>query len=301
MTHEDCTHHSPPRPGAHHAGRFQTILLLLVVYMIAEIVGGLACHSLALVADAGHMAIDAASVGLALFASWIATKPPTLEKTYGFYRAEILGALINCGALIAVSFWIFFEAYQRAQAAIEIEGTTMLYVSLGGLAVNITCLLLVPKPAKGNLNSRAVWWHIATDTLGSVSAVVASILVLQLRWYRADLFVSILLGLLILYGAWGLLKDCVNVLLEAVPKGIDVAQIKHHLESQKLVKEVHDLHIWTVATGVPALSAHVRIQENGDIAAVLTELTELLKHQHGIDHVTLQVEPSHYGHAAMRI
>jgi len=275
------------------------LLIISSSYMLAEIVGGLLSRSLALLADAGHMAIDAAAIALSLFAIWIAQKPPTHEKTYGYYRAEILVALVNGATLVAVSLWLMYEAWHRFSNPPEIKGTLMTFVAAGGLLVNLFSLFLIHGERKENLNIRGVWLHIVTDTLGSVSALAAALLVWQFGWNLADPIISFFISLLVLYGSWQLLSECVNVLLEGVPKGLSLAEIKQGIESLDAIQEVHDLHIWTVTNGVNALSAHVRLNEDMDHAAVLQAITSFLRDHYKIDHVTLQLEPPAFSHREM--
>ncbi|MFM8315012.1 MAG: cation diffusion facilitator family transporter, partial [Deltaproteobacteria bacterium] len=233
------------------------VLLLSSSYMVAEILGGIFSGSLALLADAGHMAIDTAAIALSLFASWVAKRPATEGKTYGYYRAEILAALINGATLIAISLWICYEAWNRFQLSQPIRGELMTGVAAGGLVVNLLGLLLIHKHGDHNLNTRGVWLHLLTDTLGSVSAIVAGLLVWKLNWFWADPVISVVISLFILFGAWRLLRECVDVLLEAVPKGVNIAEIKQAIEALPSVKEVHDLHVWTMTSGVPLLTVHV--------------------------------------------
>jgi len=272
------------------------VLLLCSSYMIAEIVGGLISHSLALLADAGHMAIDTAAIGLSLFASWIAQKPATDEKTYGYYRAEILAALLNGATLVAISIGIFIESWRRLNHPPEIQGQVMIVVAIGGLVVNLIGLYLMHRRSHENLNMHGVWLHLLTDTLGSLAAIVAAFLIWHFGWNLADPIISMAISALILFGSWKLLSECVNVLLEGVPKGMDVGQIKQGIEALEGVQGVHDLHVWTVTSGVPALSAHVRVMERVDHGVVLQSVTALLRDRHHIEHVTLQLEPPTFTH-----
>jgi cobalt-zinc-cadmium efflux system protein len=298
--HDDHGHEHHHHHGHMHArpGTWQLWVLtgLSAAYMVAEVVGGLISGSLALLADAGHMAVDVGAILLSLFAIWIARRPPSPDKTYGYYRAEILAALVNGAALFVVSIGIFYEAFDRFYHPHVIQGGIMALVSTGGLAVNLIGMAMVHQTSRHNLNLRSVWLHLFTDALGSVASLVAAGLVIKFGWTMADPIISILIGVFILYGGYNLLSDCVNVLLEGVPKGIDIVAVRRAMEAYHGVAEVHDLHIWTVTSGVVALSAHVRLVEDADHGAVLETVIELLKNDFHIEHVTLQLEPAHFTH-----
>lgn len=270
------------------------VLLLSVSYMVAEIIGGIRSGSLALLADAGHMAIDSAAIALSLFAAWIAQRPATPDKTYGYYRAEILAALINGATLIMVAIWIFYEAWDRFNLARPIRGDLMTGIASGGLIVNFMSLLLVHRHEGHNLNTRGVWLHLISDTLGSVSAIVAGFMVWKLGWRMADPIISVLISLFILWGAWRLVRECVDVLLEAVPKGIDVSDIKKSIGNLAGVREVHDLHVWTMTSGVPLLTVHVAVREGVESGEMLRRINDLLAERFRITHTTVQIEPETY-------
>jgi len=267
--------------------------------MVAEIVGGLMSGSLALLADAGHMAIDAAAMTLSLFAVWIARRPPTPDKTYGYYRVEILAALVNGALLVAVSFWIFYEAWERVWNPRDIRAELMAIVSSGGLLVNLVGMFMVHRHRKDNLNVQGVWLHLLTDLLGSVASLLAAILVMIFGWKTVDPVISVVIASLILVGAWKLLSECVNVLLEGVPRGLNLTDIRNSMESFPAVDEVHDLHVWTVSHKVHALSAHVILKEDVDFSLALERIIELLKVEFHIEHVTLQLEPAEFLHSEM--
>jgi len=292
------THHHSSLP---QGGRVLTLLFILyLTYLVAEVFGGIISGSLALLADAGHMAIDTASIALSLFALWISSKPPTSGKTYGYYRAEILAALVNGASLIAVAFWILWEAWRRTFAPVEIHAGLMTVVASGGLLVNIVGLLLISKSSQTSLGLKSVWWHMLSDTLGSISATLAGGLVWKFHWTAADPILSVFIAALVLRGSWKLLSDCVNVLLEGVPKGVDTDKIKLELESLEHIKEVHDLHVWSVASGMHALSAHICLSGEGvNHSGVLDSVTRLLKEKHKIEHITVQLEPPTFSHRKM--
>lgn len=292
---EKTSSHSHPHAKGHQRA-LVLVLVLTVTYLVAEVIGGVLSGSLALIADAGHMALDVAAVMLGLFASWIASLPPTLKKTYGYYRAEILAALTNAITLVLVSFWIFYEAWQRFGAPPEVRGGVMAVIAAGGLVVNVLGLLLLHGSKEHGLNMRGVWLHMLTDALGSVAALVGGFLILEFQWYWVDPLISIILGVLILFGAWKLLVECVDVLLVSVPKEIDAARIKNDIETLSEVKELHDLHIWAVSHQVYALSAHVRLKYDTELGGVLNRISRLLKENYQIDHTTLQIEPPTFEH-----
>jgi cobalt-zinc-cadmium efflux system protein len=295
--HFEHTEESHSHQHAHRKLAYRSlmgVLILSALYMFAEIIGGLISGSLALLADAGHMAIDTAAIALSLFAAWMAKKPANEGKTYGYYRAEILAALVNGATLFAISIWICYAAWERFHYVQPIRGGLMTGVAAGGLIVNLVGLLLVHKQGEHNLNTRGVWLHLLTDTLGSVSAILAGLMVWKLGWGWADPLISVVISLFILFGAWRLVRECVDVLLEAVPKGIDISEIKRTIESISGVREAHDLHVWTITSGVPLLTVHVALKEMRDPGQILKTVTEILVEKFHIYHVTIQIEPVGY-------
>ena len=268
------------------------VLALVLLYLVAEVIGGWWANSLALLADAGHMLSDAAALGLALFALWIAQRPADPRRTFGYYRAEILGALANGATLIAIAVYIFIEAFRRLAEPPEVMGGLMMGVACGGLAVNAIGLWILNSGKHGSLNVRAAWLHVLGDTLGSVGAIVAGILMWAFQWYWADPVASVLIGALVLYSAWALVKESVAVLMESTPQHLDVDQIRDGIMAIDGVLVVHDLHIWTITSGLNSLSAHVVVRDGADHAAVLRDVREALHEQFGIDHLTIQIEPA---------
>ncbi len=295
--HEHHHGHGHSHTHGHPTRQLWWLSLLTVSYLIAEIVGGLTSGSLALLADAGHMAIDVASIALSIFAVWVAKRPATSAKTFGYYRAEILAALVNGALLFGVALGIFYEALERFSHPEPIRVGIMAAVSAGGVAVNLIGLVLVRRNCKDNLNLRGVWLHVATDALGSAASLLASGLIFAFGWTIADPLLSILLAGFILFGAYHLLYDCVNVLLEGVPKGMDVAAIRKRIEAYPSVQRVHDLHVWAVTSGVHSLSAHVLISDGVDYCEILAGIIQLLEKEFSIEHVTLQLEPPGFVHA----
>jgi len=280
-------------PGGDRAGDRRALsiaLALTATYTVAEVVGGLLTGSLALLADAGHMLSDNVSIALALFAVWIAAKPPTPERTYGFKRVEILAALANGAALVIVSLWIFYEAFQRFQDPPDVLGGWMLGIAVVGLFVNVGAAAVLSQSRGGSLNLEAAFRHVLADLLGSVGVMTAALVILVTGWLYADPLISVLIGLLILGSAWAILRDSIRILLEATPRGLDSIEIGTALASVEGVVDVHDLHVWTITSGFPALSAHVLVRPGDDCHAIRRQLEVLLGERFQIEHTTLQVD-----------
>lgn len=281
--------------------RLAIALVLAAGYMVAEVMGGLLTNSLALLADAGHMLSDVAALGLSLFAVWIAERPPTPRRTYGYHRAEILAALANGVTLVAISLYIFVEAYHRLWQPPVVQGAAMLAVAIGGLAVNVIGLWLLKGGREGNLNVRGAWLHAMTDALGSVGAIAAGGLIWAFGWEWADPVASVLIGLLVIYSSWRLLAESVDVLMESAPSGIDVDDVQQTMQEVPGVLAVHDLHVWTITSGLDCLSAHVRAAEGQSQATLLNGLQDSLHERFGIDHLTIQIEPEGFEEKNPRI
>lgn len=288
MSH-DHGHQHDRRAGSRR--RLTWTLALAAGYTVAEIVGGLLTNSLALLADAGHMLSDVAALGLSLFAIWVAARPPTPRRTYGYYRAEILAAMANGATLIAVSVLIFVEAYHRLRQPPEVMGPAMLAVAVGGLAVNLTGLWLLHGGRRESLNVHGAWLHVLADALGSVGAITAAGLIWAFGWAWADPVASVLIGMLVIYSSWRLLAESVSVLMEGAPRGIDVDEVRRAMREVPGVLAVHDLHVWSITTGLDCLSAHVVASEPHSHAALLKTLRDTLHERFGIDHLTIQIEP----------
>ena len=267
-----------------------TVFVLTTVFMVAEVIGGLVTGSLALLADAGHMLSDAFSLGVALFAVWLAEKPATPNRSFGYKRAEILAALFNGVTLVAISIWIFAEAYQRFQEPPEVLGGLMLAVAVLGLVVNIAGVLILSRSGGGSLNLQGALRHVVADVLGSVGAIAAALVILTTGWRYADPVISVLIGLLVLASSWRLLRDSTNVLLEGTPPGINASEVGRSMADTEGIQEVHDLHIWTITSGFPALSAHVLVGQEENCHARRRDLEKLLANEYGIEHTTLQVD-----------
>jgi len=266
------------------------VLGLTTAFLVVEVVGGLITGSLALLADAAHMASDSASLALALFAFWLSGKPPTPNRSFGYKRAEILAALANGVMLVAISIWIFVEAYRRIAEPPEILGGWMLIVAAAGLVVNFVGALVLSRSGGESLNLQGALRHVFADALGSAGAMTAAGIILLTGWRYADPLISVLISLLVLGSSWKLLRDSVNILLEQTPRTIDATEVGKKMAGVEGVKEVHDLHIWTITSGFPALSAHVLVGHDEDCHARRRDLEELLAHEYGIEHTTLQVD-----------
>jgi cobalt-zinc-cadmium efflux system protein len=258
--------------------------------MVVEVVGGLISGSLALLADAAHMLSDVAALGVALGAIWLAERPPTLRRSFGYQRAEILAALFNGIALMVVSLWIFYEAYRRLSESHEVLGGTMLAVAIVGLIVNLLAAYVLARAEGDSLNVAAALRHVLADLAGSVGVIVAAVIILVTGWEDADPIIGALIGLLVLISSWPILRDSVSVLLEQAPAGVDVEKIKRKLEAVDGVVDVHDLHVWTITSGFPALAVHVLVEQGEDCHARRRDLERMLAEEFGIEHTTIQVD-----------
>jgi cobalt-zinc-cadmium efflux system protein len=266
------------------------VLLLTATYTVVEFVAGLLTGSLALLADAGHMLGDVGALGLALGAAWLASRPATPDRSFGFQRAEILAALVNGLVLVAIAIWIFIEAIARLDDPPEILGGWMLLVALVGLAVNVVAASILVRAAGESLNVQAALRHVFADLASSVGVAIAAIVILLTGWEQADPIAGMAIALLILASTWSILRDSVVVLLEATPSGIDAREVGRRMAAAEGVVEVHDLHIWTITSGFPALSAHVLVARGDDCHARRLELEQMLAGEFGLEHTTLQVE-----------
>jgi len=279
--------------------RLTAVLVLVCGYMVAEVAGGLWTNSLALLADAGHMLSDAAALALSLFAIWIAERPPDARRTYGYYRMEILAALANGAALVAVAFLVLIEAYGRLRQPPEVLGGAMMAIAFGGLVVNLVSLRILGGGSRESLNVHGAWLHVLGDTLGSGGAILAGTLIWAFGWNLADPLISALIAALIVYSSWRLLAESVSVLMESAPRGVDVDRVRDALASVPGVQSVHDLHVWTITSGMDSLSTHLVVDDGHPATDVLLEVRRVLAAAFGIDHVTIQIEPEDFvGQAA---
>jgi cobalt-zinc-cadmium efflux system protein len=265
-------------------------LALTATFTVVEVVGGIVTGSLALLADAAHMLSDNASLGIALFAAWLAGRPAGPSRTFGYRRAEILAALFNGVALVAISIWIFIEAAERLGDPPEVEAGAVLAIAVVGLAVNLLAAGILRRHSAQSLNVSAALRHVLADLLGSVGVIVAAVLILATGWDYADPAVSVLIGLLVLASSWGILRDSTQILLEGSPAGTDVEEVGRAMAAVPGVRQVHDLHVWTITSGFPALAAHVLVDRDADCHAKRRELEEVLRRRFGLEHTTLQVD-----------
>jgi cobalt-zinc-cadmium efflux system protein len=264
-------------------------------YFFVEVVGGILTNSLALLADAAHMLTDVGGLGLALFATWMSQKPATPGKTYGYYRVEILAALANAVVLFLISFYILYEAYRRFKDPPEVASLPLIFIAVIGLVVNLAGLWILRKGSKESLNLQGAFLEVMSDALGSIGVIVAGLIMLATGWYYADPIFGLLIGLFILPRTWKLLTQAVNVLLEGTPAHINLAAVEQVMLQVKEVKAVHDLHVWTITSGMETLSAHVVLREDRQpcsAAGVLEAISMLLKEKFGIDHSTIPIEHS---------
>src|SRR6266571_2557602 len=282
-----CTHRIPLRLESRR--RMQTVLALTAAVMVAEAIGGWVAHSLALLADAGHMLADVAAIGLSLVVAHLAQRPVTAERTFGLLRLEILAALINGAALIVISLGIALEAYHRFRTPQAVQGTLLVIVAAVGLAANAAGAAILHRGHHHSLNQRGAYLHMLSDVLGSVGALAAGVIILATGRVRADPVISILISLLILGSAWRLVKERTDILLEAAPAHIALSDVHDRIASIPGVASVHDLHVWTVTSGVIAMSGHLVVQNPADNQRVLEAVQACLGDM-GIRHVTVQME-----------
>lgn len=285
--------------------RLLLALAVTAVFMVVEFAGGLLTGSLALLADAGHMATDVAALALAVVAANLARRPASPRRTFGMLRMEVIGAFVNGATLVGIVVWIFYEALGRLGQEYTIDGPLMLGVAAVGLGANIVAAVVLHRGAAHSLNVRGAYLHVLGDLLGSLGALIAGFVIWTTGWTLVDPLVSMLIGLIILVGSLRLLRVSVNILLNAAPEDIDTEAVRAALESNPHVAEVHDLHIWSISAGNPSLSAHLRLHpECCDTAhwqECLRESQDMLRRSFGITHTTLQLEPTSYEKDSRRI
>jgi cobalt-zinc-cadmium efflux system protein len=260
------------------------------VIMAVEAVTGIWTNSLALLADAGHMFSDVAALALALFASWFAARPATPGKTYGFYRVEILAALLNGAGLLVLGAAIIYGAWLRIFAPPQVLAFPMLIVALIGLAINVISALILRRAARSSINVRGAFLHVIGDAAGSVGVILGAAVILTTGWYRADPLVSIAIALLIVFGAWRLAGESLHILLEGTPARLDIEAIRSAMTSLSGVSDMHDLHVWALTSGVHLLTAHVVIADWQQAGKISRELRCLLRDRFAIEHSTLEFE-----------
>jgi cobalt-zinc-cadmium efflux system protein len=282
--------HDHGSQGAQHRGQLLLVLALTASYMVVEAVAGFMTGSLVLVADAGHMLTDVAGLTLALSAIWFAQRPATQQKTYGYYRAEILAALANALLLFGVSAYIFFEAYRRFLEPLDVPSVPLLIVASVGLGVNLVGARVLMGGARKSLNVRGAFLEVVSDILGSLGAIATGVILLTTGWRYADPLFAAAVGLFILPRTWRLMKGAIDVLLEGTPEGMDVGVIQQEILALPGVTGLHDLHVWMVTSGFVAMSGHVLVRDEHDRDETLVRVRTLLHDEFGVDHVTVQVE-----------
>jgi cobalt-zinc-cadmium efflux system protein len=283
------SHHSHRHTRARNA--LKPALIVTATFLVAEFIGALYTNSLALLADSGHMLTDVAALALSLAATWFATRRATPQKTYGFYRVEILVTLLNGVFLVLIALYIFYEAYSRLKNPPEVQAGWMLAVACAGLLANLFSGWMLFGEHKHSLNVRGAFFHVMADAVGSAGAIIASLAILLGGYYAADPAISILVGLLILSSSWVLIRDAVDVLLEGTPSHVDIVSLQTNLKEITGVESVHDLHVWTLTSGVLAMSCHVVVSDeilNRNL--VLVAIKELAHSRFQIDHITVQLE-----------
>jgi len=279
--------HSPARIDS---GRLVVVLCLSLAVLAVELIGGLAANSLALLADAGHVLADVVGMLVVLVAIWIGSRPASSERTFGYLRVEILAAVLNAGLLFAVAAFILYEAWRRFSEPPVVVSGLMLAVALFGLVVNAISLWLLRDAQARSLSMRGAYLEVLGDLAGSAAAVIAAVVIALTGLNGADIVASVVIALLILPRTWRLLKDAIDVLLEATPGGVDMGEVRTHILSAQGVADVHDLHAWSITSGVNVVSAHVVLDAGAEPAAVLDELCSCLSGDFDIEHSTFQLE-----------
>lgn len=282
--------HSHGPAGTDQKKALTIVLVLTACFMFIEAGAGFYTGSLALLSDATHMLTDVFALLIAYIAIWITQRPATHTKTYGYYRAEIIGAFFNSLLLFAISLGIVFEAFKRIQNPHEVKSLEMTVVAVVGLCINLLAAYILYKYQSGNLNIRGALYHVLSDALGSVGAIIAGVIMIQTKWYYADSIVSIIVSVLIIRGAWVLFRESVHILLEGTPKGLDLKSVQSSICSCEGVVSVHDLHVWTLTQGFESLSAHLVINDMQRGEKLVREIKKNLFEKFHITHVTLQVE-----------
>lgn len=271
-------------------GRLQIVLILVVGYLVVEVVGSVLTGSLALLADAGHMLTDAVGVALALLAIHFAARPATAAKSYGYYRLEILAAVANAMLLFGVAAYILYEAYRRFSEPASVLSVPMLGIAAVGLVVNVISMRLLQAGAKDSINVRGAYLEVLGDLLGSAAVLVAAVVILTTGWAPADPVASVLIAVLILPRTWNLLRDAIDVLLQATPKGVNLDEVRAHLLGADGVIDAHDLHAWSLTSGMHVMSAHVVMEPGADPSSVLAEVCACLADDFDMEHSTIQLE-----------
>ena len=283
-----------------HRQTLITVLAVTTLVAVGEVIGAVITGSLVLFADAAHMAADAAGLGLSLFAVFAAARPPTERRTFGYARAEILAAMANAVLLLAMAGFILYEAIQRLVSPEDVGSGLLIVFGVIALAANAVSLLLLRQAQAESLNLRGAFLEVASDTLGAAAVIVTGVIIATTGFTRADPIASLVVGLLILPRTWRLLRETVDVLLEASPRGMDLNEVRRHMTTLTGVRDVHELHAWTITSGLPVLSAHVVVDpeffDDGRCFSMLDRLQDCLRGHFDVEHSTFQIEPA--GHAA---
>ncbi|MBN9360645.1 MULTISPECIES: cation diffusion facilitator family transporter [unclassified Devosia] len=276
--------------GARHRKSLVWALALTTTFLVVEVIGAWISGSLALLADAAHMLTDAGGLALALFAIWFAARPPSPSKTFGYLRAEVLAALINAVVLLLLAVYILYEAYQRIFAPPEVLSTPMLIVAVVGLVVNLISMRLLAAGSEESLNLKGAYFEVLADMLGSIGVIASALIIMFTGWTLADPIIGAAIGVFIVPRTWALLKHSVNILLEGTPIGFDLAGLERALRALPGVVDTHDLHVWTITSGIDAMSGHLVVADDADQQAVLVAARTVLHEDFGIDHTTIQIE-----------
>ncbi|MBK1894386.1 cation diffusion facilitator family transporter [Chryseobacterium paridis] len=284
----------PTSAASKHKKNLLIVLSLSGTYLIAEVIGGILTNSLALLADAAHMLTDVVGLLLAFIAIKIGERKANTKKTFGYYRTEILAAVINAVVLLGISLYVLYEAYQRFQNPPEVQSKSMLIVAGIGLLVNVVGMMILRKDSEASLNMKGAYFEVLSDMLTSVGVMIAGIIMLTTNWYYADPLISAAIGLLIFPRTWRLLKEAIDVLLESTPKDVDIDQLRQSLEKIPGVVELHDLHVWSLTSGVNAMSAHVVKDSSNTTNQLLEKLTNETMNNFKITHTTFQIEDEGY-------
>jgi len=270
--------------------RMTLVLAITLSLMVLEIVVALFSKSLALLADAGHMLTDIGALTLGLIAIWFAGKPPTAGKTYGYYRSEILAGSINAFLLVAVSIFIISSAWQRLSDPPVIAPMPVLLVAILALIVNLVCLRLLSSKGEANINLKAASLEMFSDALASIGVIFSSLIIFFFRWYQADALVSLFIGFFILGRTWNLLSECTNILMEGTPPHVDLESLRSSVLKVPNVIGIHDMHVWTITSGLDAMSAHILVNKEANQDKVLDMVTEVLYDRFNLNHTTIQIE-----------
>ncbi|QWU13789.1 cobalt-zinc-cadmium efflux system protein [Paenibacillus sophorae] len=298
------THDHPHDPGHHHdPGNKAGLMIAFIIttgIMLLEFSGGLLTGSLALLSDSGHMLSDSGALALSLLAMWLAAKPASSNRSYGFLRFEILAALLNGVSLFVIAGFIIREAYQRFLEPPVVQSGSMMLIAFIGLIANMLSawFLMRKGDVKDNINIRSAYLHILSDAIGSVGAIIAGLLMLLFSWYVADPIISVIVALLILKSAWGVVRWTVHILMEGTPIAIDPGKVKQTLLKIQGVKDVHDLHIWTITSGHDSLTCHFVVDEQADSQEILQSAIKRIEETFRISHITIQIETSSFQHTS---